>query len=200
MKLIKIAFVFSFLAMLGCASIPMDVVPGQIIQPTRANESQVVFMRSSFIGSAISATLYEVRGDKTEFLGILNNGTKIAVKTTPGEHLYMVVSEAADFLKSDLAPGNIHYSIVTPRLGAWKARFSLWPISTNPNAKFNTADGKLDEWLGETSLVTMSEAALTWYEQNKLSVEQKRVKYWPTWQKKSAADKAEHTLKPSDGL
>ena len=200
MKLIKLSFAFLLLILVGCATIPMDAVPDQAIQKPSANQSQVVFMRSSFIGSAIAATLYEVRDNKTEFIGILNNGTKIALKTTPGKHLYMVVSEVADFMEADLSPGKTHYSMITPRMGAWKARFSMWPISTNPSAEFNTSSDDFQEWLSETSLVTMSESALAWYQQNKASVEQKRVKYWPKWQQKTPEDKAKRTLVPSDGL
>ena len=200
MKLIKLSFGILLLSLVGCASIPMDVVPDQTIQKPTASQSQVVFMRSSFLGSAIAATLYEVRDNKTEFIGILNNGTKIALKTTPGEHLYMVVSEAADFMEADLAPGKTHYSLITPRMGAWKARFSMWPISRNPSAEYTTTSDDFQEWLSETSLVTMSDGALAWYQQNKASVEQKRVKYWPKWLEKSAEDRAKRTLTPADGM
>lgn len=196
----KSIWALSFLMMVGCASVPMDVIQNQNLHTTGANESQIVFMRSNLVSSLLTASLYEIRGDKIEFLGILSDSTKIALKTTPGEHFYMVVSKAADFLRANLSPGKTYYSIVTPRIGGWKPRFSLWPLSTNPNAKYNTSDEDLEQWLEETTLVTLSESSLAWYEQYKHSIDQKRVAYLLEWYALSEAEKAEHSLKPQDGL
>lgn len=61
----------------------------------KADEAQIIFMRSSFVGSAISASVYDVTDGKTEFIEILENGTKLEYKTGTGKHTFLVVSEAA---------------------------------------------------------------------------------------------------------
>ncbi len=200
MKIFKLVLPLSVLLMIGCASVAMDFAPEQTLVEVNPNESQVVFFRSSFVGSAISSSIYEVKGEDVQFLGVLSNGNKIAVKTSTGKHLFMVVSEAADFMNADLAGGKTYYAIVTPRMGAWKARFSMWPVSTDAASEFNTTDGKLEKWMADTTLVTTSDAARAWYQNNRTSVVSKMREYLPVWNQKSAGAMENRTLKPEDGM
>ncbi|WP_273825770.1 MULTISPECIES: hypothetical protein [Pseudomonas] len=184
----------------GCAGNPMQVAPTQTIPNAEPNSAQVVFMRSSFVGKIIDASLYDVTGGQTKFIGIMANGSKINYPTTPGKHTFMVVSEAADFLEADLAAGKTYYSVVTPRMGAWKARFSLWPVSSDSKAEFAKGSKEVDNLIKDTELVGNSPKSLSWFENNKGSVEEKRVEYWKVWQEKSAEDLAKRTLHPQDGI
>lgn len=196
---IRLFLVVSMLTFAGCATNPMRVAPQQAVKPAQDDKSQVFFMRSSFVGSAIGASLYEVTGGDIKFIGVIVNGAKVAYETTPGKHVFMVVSEAADFMEADLAPGKNYFSIATPRMGAWKARFSLWPIKNDPDAKFRLGSSDFDGWVEGTKMFENSEKSLSWYENNKASVRQKYEEYWPVWQNKSASDIAERTLDPEDG-
>ncbi len=200
MKIIKLVLTLSALLMAGCASVPMDIAPEQTFVEVKPDESQVVFFRDSFVGSAIGSSIYDVKGDDAQFLGILANGNKIAVKIKPGKHLFMVISEAADFMNADLIGGKTYYAIVTPRMGLWKARFSMWPVSIDPTSEFNTTDGRLEKWMADTTLVTTSDAAGAWYQENRISIESKMREYLPVWNQKSAADRDKRTLKPEDGM
>ncbi len=184
----------------GCASDPMLATPSQEVDTPAPREAQIVFMRYSFVGSAINASLYDVSEEGTEFLGILSNAKKIAYKTTPGKHTFMVVSEAADFMEANLLPGKTYYSIVTPRMGAWKARFSLWPIRNDADSRYNVYSEEFKKWQDETILMTNTKEAHNWYESNKGSVQTKKLKYWPVWEKKSPAALSERTLNPEDGI
>ncbi|MGY2173039.1 hypothetical protein [Pseudomonas gingeri] len=184
----------------GCAGNPMQVVPTQTIPTAEPTAAQVVFMRSSFVGKIIDASLYDVTGGQTRFIGIMANGSKINYPTTPGKHTFMVVSEAADFLEADLAPGKTYYSVVTPRMGAWKARFSLWPVSSDSKAEFSAGSKDVTDLIKNTELVDNSPKSLSWFESNKGSVEEKRADYWPVWQQKSPEDLAKRTLHPQDGI
>ncbi|UZJ58512.1 hypothetical protein OKW98_18175 [Pseudomonas sp. KU26590] len=56
------------------------------------------------------------------------------------------------------------------------------------------------DWIVHTKRVTSSPKSLDWFQSNKVSVESKRVEYWPVWQKKSAADVELRTLHAADGL
>ena len=199
----RVFYIFTLLGTLllaGCASNPMDPVADQTVQPPAPGMSQVVFMRDAYTGKAIVSSLYDVTDGKTQFIGVMANGTKIAHPTTPGKHTYMVVSEAADFMEADLVAGKTYYALVTPRMGLWKARFSLWPISNDPEASHSLKSKNFKEWVEDTEMVTNSPKSLAWYERVKASVEKKRAEYWPVWQEKSADAVAERTLKPTDGL
>lgn len=186
------------LLLTGCSSI-MQPVDNPAIQASPDDRAQVVFMRSAFTGKAIDASLYDVTDGKTQFVGILSNDTKIAYPVAPGHRVFMVVSEAADFLEAELVAGKTYYALITPRMGMWKARFSLWPVSRDPEAEYSWQSSDFKDWISDTQLVTNSPKSLSWFQQHKSDVEAKRVEYWPVWQKKSPADLAERTLKASDG-
>ena len=190
----------SLLILSGCASSPMTFAPDQTLPSVRSDESQVVFMRASSFGGAINASLFEVTESETKYLGISAVGTKIAMKTNPGEHLFMVVSESADFMKAILEGGKTYYAMVVPRMGVWKARFSLWPISANPEAKYKNSGGQFQNWVDGTKLLAQSQKSLDWYEANKASVEKKKVRNLPVWNQKTPEALDLRTLKPEDGL
>ena len=199
----RVFYIFTLLGTLllaGCASNPMTPVADQTVRAAASDTAQVVFMRDAYTGKAILSSLYEVTDGKTQFIGVMANGTKIAYPTTPGKHTFMVVSEAADFMEADLVAGKTYYALVTPRMGLWKARFSLWPISNDPEAAHSLKSKNFKGWVEDTDLVTNSPKSLAWYERVKASIEKKRAEYWPVWQEKSADAVAERTLKPSDGL
>ncbi|RRV07486.1 hypothetical protein EGJ27_12475 [Pseudomonas sp. v388] len=186
------------LLLTGCSSL-MQPVDNPVVQPSPTDQAQVVFMRSAFTGKAIDASLYDVTDGQTRFVGILSNATKIAYPVAPGHRVFMVVSEAADFLEADLVAGKTYYALVTPRMGMWKARFSLWPVSRDPKAEYSLQSSDFKDWISDTQLVTNSPKSLTWFQQHKADVESKRVEYWPVWKQKSPADLQLRTLKATDG-
>lgn len=160
----------------------------------RAGESMVVFMRSSFVGSAISASVYDVSTPETKFIGIINNGTKIAYPVGQGTHTFMVVSEAADFMQVTALPARTYYAMVTPRMGAWKARFSFRPLRQGELSGSDFAG-----WSSGTHFVVNSPETLNWAVQNQADVASKRNQYWIEWSNKPASARATQTLNPDDG-
>ena len=198
--LIRTILLLIAVTLTGCASNPMQVASKQVVAKPQADEAQVTFMRSSFVGSLISASLYDVTDGEIKFIGILNNETKVSYTTPPGKRIFMVVSEAADFMEADLTPGKNYYSIATPRMGAWKARFSLWPIKNSSHADYQLESKDYKSWMKSTKLMMNSDKAISWYENNKASVQKKYNKYWPAWNTKSKADILKRTLLPSDGV
>ncbi|VUD69359.1 hypothetical protein TDB9533_04726 [Thalassocella blandensis] len=198
--MIRIFAICSLLLFAGCASNPMIVAPQQTVQQPDNDKSQVVFMRSSFVGSAINASLYDVTNGEIKYLGIIANNTKIAYETTPGKHTFMVVSEAADFMEAELGTGKNYFSIATPRMGAWKARFSLWPIKKGSNSEYHTDMPECQTWVSNTKLMENTAQSKAWYEKNKNSVKQKYDKYYPAWKNKSEAEIEKRTLNIDDGL
>lgn len=197
MNIIRIALVSTYLLIIGCASNPMVISSSQTVEIPSSNTANVVFIRSTFMGSAIAASLYDVTSGEPRFIGIIANNTKVAHKTSPGKHTFMVVSEAADFMEANLSGGKTYYSIVTPRMGAWKARFSLWPIRKGTESKHNTQIYK--KIMTTAPLVENSPSSEQWYLQNKNSVATKYKKYLPVWEQKTPQALAERTLNPEDG-
>jgi hypothetical protein len=164
----------------GCASSSMIKAPQQQLAKPAADKAQIIFMRSSFVGSAISAPLFDVTAGEPTFI-------------------CMVTSEAADFLEAEVEGGKTYYAMVTPRMGAWVARFSIWPVRGNGTSEFHTADKDVQKFISKTVLMQNSPKSEAWFLKNKDDVKAKQAEYWPVWQQKSAAELAERTLVPADG-
>ncbi len=200
MNVIRLLSVAFCLILAGCASNPMQVAKNQELSAPEKNKAHVVFMRSSFVGSAISSSVYDVSSGEPEFIGILANGTKLAYSTKPGKRVFMVVSEAADFMEADLKGGKIYYSMVTPRMGAWKARFSMWPIKTDSQAEYTLHSEEFKKWKSKTKLVENTAKSKAWFENNKTSIKEKYTKYWKVWNEKTPEELAKRSLSGDDGL
>ena len=67
------------------------------LSPER-NEASIVFIRASNYGAAVQATIY----DGKEYIGTVSGMTKVAYHTEPGEHMFMVIGESADFMQATL--------------------------------------------------------------------------------------------------
>jgi hypothetical protein len=197
---IRILLLLAVLLSVGCAKNTMTVMEQQEVQRPPADEVQVVFMRPSSLGAAISASLFEVTDGNIEFVGIIVPNVRVLYQTKPGKHVFMVVSEAGDFMEADLAGGKTYYSIVTPRLGLWKARFSLWPYKSEANAKYHTAAPDFEKYMNSGELVGISPEARAWYDEHKADIEAKYQEYWPVWQEKTPDAIAERSLAPEDGM
>ncbi len=157
-------------------------------------------MRSSIHGMVDNASIYDITGDKLEFIGIISNGTKIPYTTSPGKHTFMVVSEAADFMESDLASGKTYYSMVTARSGFMMWRFSFRPIKKDTKYHYNTSSDDFKSWLESTKVAVKSEKAIEWFNDNRDDIAQKKAKYLADWHTKSQQEIAERSLAPQDGL
>lgn len=200
LRYVKILFVFCSVALAACAGNPMVASPNQSVAAPNPEKAQIVFMRSSFLGAAINASLFEVTGSGNEFIGIMANDTKVAREVDPGEHTFMVVSEAADFMRADLEAGKTYYAMVTPRMGAWKARFSFQPIRKDGEGNFSTSSKEFGDWVAGTKLVENSEKSLLWAKNNANSVESKKNAYFTKWQAKDKDEIERQTLNSTDGL
>lgn len=189
-----------FLALLfsGCAGSYMVKVPNNVIPPSQ-EKATIVFMRSSFVLSAIGVEVFEVNDGKLSFVGYLGNGSKIAHQTEPGEKVYMAFGGAADFMIANVEAGKTYYSIVRPNWGT--GGFAPTPIRTDGTSNYNTDMDSFKNWVEKTKLYTTNpQEAQEWFVENK----EKYVKiydyYWPRFQTKNNAQIAERTLNPEDGL
>jgi hypothetical protein len=183
------------MALSGCAGSVKHmrpVSPDQVVTRPDPGKSMVVFMRPSGIGFAIQSSVFEVRDETSSLMGIVAAKKKVACQMQPGEHLFMVIGESADFMSADLEAGKTYYALVTPRIGVWKARFSLKPVHAD-----ELQSEKFQEWLNGCEWVEKTPDSDQWAASNMSSIQSKRVKYYEKWMSKDASERPR--LLPQDG-
>lgn len=135
-------------------------------EPTiRQGEAMVVFMRSTFVGSAISASVFDVSGPEAKFIGIVNNGTKIAYPVTPRMGVWKARFSFRPVRQNELSgsefagwSSSTHFVVNSPETQNWAAqnasdiaskRNQYWPQWNNKPAHdrasqtLNPDDGRL---------------------------------------------------------
>lgn len=157
-------------------------------------------MRPSSYGGAIQSSVYEVKNDTEELVGIVSAKSKVAHNVPSGEHLFMVVSEGADFMSATVEAGKTYHVLVAPRVGFWKARFSLIPIHNDPAEKYNINGSEFAGWNSSTQFVELKDSGREWYRQNAADIARKRKNHLERWNALSAENKARKILYASDGV
>lgn len=189
-----------FLVILLSLSMSFPLIAGKSIEANHSNNSTVVFMRSSFVAFLENTSIYEITDGKNIFIGNLKNNRKIVYKTTPGKHTFMVASEAADFMNAELIAGKTYYSIVTPRPGIFKPRFSMNPIRNDGSSKFNTTKKRFSKWKENTKETLLTDKAIARQAKRESCIFKKKDKFWKKWIEKSTEELALSTLNPEDGV
>jgi hypothetical protein len=153
----------------------------------------IVFMRPSTLGFAIQSSVFRVTEGTPDVVGIVAAKAKVAYQVDPGEYLFMVIGESADFMSAEVEAGKTYYTLVTPRVGAWKARFSLKPV-----ARPDQDRTQLDGWLRACTWVEKSPATDTWAAENMADIQDKQKRYYKKRMEKDAAERPR--LTPEDGI
>jgi hypothetical protein len=192
MRLRTIGCVFLVLFVFGCATPSPNM---KLSQPTNTavavnpEKALIYFIRPQQLGFLIQAAVY----DGEEFIGFVPFDQKLPYLASPGEHRFMVVSEAADFMDANLITGKTYYVQVLPRMGAWRARFSLGPVT---KAELETE--KVKTWIEKAQLIENKPEAFTWAKENNPSVLKKKEEYLKKWLEKSKDQQP--FLRPEDSL
>lgn len=158
------------------------------------DEALILFLRTpTRKGALIKSTVYEALDDGTvELLSVQTRGTYLVHPVNPGKHVFAVVGESADFIEVHAQGGHIYPVITKPRIGAWKARFSLFSGCPNSEDWSNLA-----EWLTKSRKVTLKrDEADAWFSAHGNSVRGKVEKYWPKWLEKPNRPE----IQPKDGV
>lgn len=178
----------------GCAGTIVNMrlgPPAKVIMKPDNGKALVVFMRPSGMGFAVQSSVFEVKGDTASLVGVVAAKSKVGYQVEPGKHLFMVVSEAADFMVADLQAGKTYYVLVVSRPGVWKARFSLKPLHAN-----DLNSPKFTEWFLDCKWVEKSAESDAWANKNMPDIEAKQAKYYKVWESKH---KGSIGLYPEDG-
>lgn len=184
-------------AMSGCASDLMKPSSGETLVPSD-DKATIVFMRTSFVASAIGVEMFEVTNGKLEFIGQLPKGDKLVRRTTPGKKVYMAYGTAADFMIADVRAGKTYYSIVRPNWGT--GGFAPTPIRKS-GSEFNMKTPEFADWVKNTTPIELKQKeAEEWFAKNKAKYEDIYKDYWNRFERKSPNEKAERTMTPADGV
>lgn len=191
------AFLLLALALLvsGCAGTVKnmrEVAPGAAAGVPDPGKAVVVFMRPSGLGYAVQSSVYEVKGETPSLVGIVAAKTKVAYRVDPGRHLFMTVGESADFMTADIQAGKTYYVDVTPRIGMWKARFSL-----DPKRAADLAGNEFKSNFDECRWVELGPESALWFRENLPSINAKRTEYYAEWLKKPESERPH--LRAEDG-
>jgi hypothetical protein len=185
--------------LVGCQSSLM-VKSGGAAPTPEPGKALVVFMRPSSFGGAIQSSVYDTQAKQDKFIGIVSTKTKIAYQAEPGDHLFMVIAENADFMIAHLDVGKTYYVLVSPRMGVWKARFSLLPIHNQAGTKYSMQSPDFQKWMNKTAWVDVTPAAEQWYQQHAADITAKKLDYMRRWNTADAQQRAELTLPATDGI
>jgi len=178
-------------ALVGCVTPKPNMKHSMVSTKTvqvPADKALVYFVRPNFLGFAVNAAVYD--GDK--FIGIVPYNQKLPYVTEPGTHTFMVISEAGDFMQAELLAGKTYYAEVVPRMGAWRARFSLDPMT-----KAELATPNVRKQVDDAKLIENNPGAYVWADENKSSVQEKKDAYWARWKEKEASQRP--FLRAEDG-
>jgi len=144
----------------------------------------VVFMRPSGMGFAVQSSVFDVNDNEPSLVGIVAAKTKVAYQAAPGVHLFMAIGESADYMEAELLPDRTYYAQVSPRMGLWKARFSVEPVKP---ATLDTATFKGD--FADCRWVEKTGESESWARENMPSVRARHAEYFKEWQTKPADQK-----------
>ena len=164
-------------------------IAGVDIDPPGPGRAVVVFVRPDGRAKFVSSTIF----DDVAPVAVLMQKTYAVYDTPAGKHRFMVVSEAADFMDANLDEGKVYFARIADRMGAWRPRFSLLPVSPH-DEKWKD----LGEWMNDSDArrVTLNAAGRTWAQDNAPSIQKKHDAYLPKW----LAKRDRPTLYPTDGI
>ena len=140
-------------------------------------KGSVVFMRPSSLGVTTTATVYkrQANGD-LRFITTSVHDTAMIHHEKPGRHIYVVVSEAADFIEVNVGSGLIYPVVVAPRVGAFAARFSL--KSACPDTQYWS---EVAGWLKDAKRIYPNEKSKGWFKKYSRTLHLKTARYWNKW-------------------
>jgi hypothetical protein len=189
----KAAALLLLLALGACAGtsdLMRNVPPEKATYAPKPDQALIVFMRPSGFGFAIQSSVFDVTDGNPDFIAVLPAKAKVAHYSKPGQRRFMVIGESADFMDATLDPGKVYYALVTPRMGLWKARFSLRAVD---GATVRTTE--FDDWFKDSRWVENEPGAAHWAKANMDSIKEKMADDLDDWTHKP--DKP--TLHAKDG-
>jgi hypothetical protein len=164
------------LGLAGCLPSHMVAVPlAERIDRPRPGMSVVHFLRSPMAESKFPRAMLF---DDDSYIGRLRQGQQLVYETTPGRHLFMIVSRDVDFLDAELEPDKVYYVSVRRRLTHYRLTFSLEPHNDDrsvDDAKSRAADAEQ---------VHPNAKGRRWGQEGRTAYERIQARWLPAWEAK----------------
>jgi len=157
-----------------------------------SDKAIIIFLRPQILALKVQAEIFDLISQENNLVGIVSAKEKLAYLTEPGNHLFMITGESADFMKADLRAGKIYYARIVPRIGVHKARFSLEPVHKD------IEQSKLDSWKKSCKYIENTKDSYKWAQRNAANTQIIKGRYLPNWIKKPENEQS--FLKPEDGF
>ena len=150
----------------------------------------IVFVRA-FSPDATSvdyrqSPLFKLKSNESEpeLIGILSVKTKLAYQVDPGQHLFMVIGENADFMTAEVLPNRIYYVLVLARVGNRAAIYSLKAVDKQAQISKD-----FEELFASSKLVENTPASLNWASSNRATIKSKQFEYYRVWTQKPDSER-----------
>lgn len=189
-------FTVLFMLWLGCAgrtATMRDIPSAEVPAAIQSDKARIVFMRPSMLGFAVQSSVFEVVSGEPELIGIVSAQKKVGFSCSPGKHLFMVIGESADFMSADVIAGKTYYAVVTPRMGFWKARFSLRPVLQGEHLK-----DEFKQWDRDCQWTEKTRDADQWAFTHLSSIKSKQEGDMTKWLQRPEGERP--ALNPGDGI
>ncbi len=168
----------------------MSPVPeAEVEVPPDPGKALIVFMRAGRYAFLAQAEVWH--GER--LVGLFGTRTKVAWQVEPGEHHFMVTSEAADFMVANVEAGKTYYVLVKARPGAALARFSFRPLLAEDLAN----DPRVDTWFERCTWMEPTRNGEIWADVSASRVAEMREAGWERWLAKD--EEGRERLGPEDG-
>lgn len=120
----------------GCAGSSKYMVKSEAAPTGAPSDKSVVYvMRPSGFGFAINFQIW----DRDQFIGLSQAKSYFAYVCDPGRHLFIAIAENKVAVDANLAPGKSYYMITEARMGGWKARVAMTPVTRGSELWDNVA-------------------------------------------------------------
>ena len=180
----------------GCASRGMMAKDENPTTPT-PDRAVITLMYPRQPTDFVSVSVYDVTEPQTKFIGILENGSKIAYPVPAGKYTFMIVANSTDFLDAQVAAGKTYYAVVEqtqPHAAGLMFRYAFRAVRA---AEIDSADFReINRW---TPFRAKTAKADAWYGTTESSVRNRREANLPIWGVRTAAERSSRTLNVEDG-
>lgn len=186
----------------GCVGTPSKPLvalsePTARVTKPAPDKALVYFIRTSKLGWPFPAPIFD--GDRhigtlvLEWDNEKRNAKKsyVAYEATPGQHLFSVYSENADYLPANLVAGKTYYVLVRVVMGVWKPRFYMTP------QQGQLPQHELDEVIAGGRQLVLTPDGIQAVEDSAEDFQKVKAEWWPKYQARPANDRLE--LRPQDG-
>jgi len=186
----------------GCVGTPpkpaaVVVEPSARISQPGPGKALVYFTRSGKFGWPFQAVLFD--GDRhigtstMEWDPAMNTAKKsyVAYEADPGQHLFSVYCENADFLPANLVAGKTYFVHIRPVIGVWKYRFYFSP------QQGQLPQHELDQVIATGRQLMLTPEGIQYAKDSAEDFKQIKEEWWAKYQARPAAERLE--LRPQDG-